>query len=126
MALVSIVVLIALIEYMALGFMVGAARGKYGIKAPAVSGDPIFERYYRVQQNTLEQLVAFLPAITVYGYYGNAQLAAGLGVLFIIGRAIYAAAYIKDPSRRGLGFIVGWLATIFMMLAGLYSAFVAL
>jgi len=111
---------------MVFGFLVGAARGKYGVTAPAVSGDPIFERYYRVQQNTLEQLATFLPAITVYGFYGNPQLAAGLGGVFIIGRAIYAVAYIKDPSKRGLGFILGWLATVLMILLGLYSAFAAL
>lgn len=126
MALVSIVVLIAVIEYMVFGFLVGSARGKYGVAAPAVSGDPMFERYYRVQQNTLEQLAILLPAITVYGFYGNPQIAAGLGAVFIIGRAIYAVAYIKEPSKRALGFVMGWLATVLMILLGLYSAFVAL
>ncbi len=126
MALVSIIVLLAIIEYFVFGAMVGAARGKYGVAAPAVSGDPIFERYYRVQQNTLEQLAAMLPAITVYGFYGNSQIAAILGLIFIVSRAVYAYTYIKDPAKRSWGFVPGWLATILMILLGIWSAFGAL
>ncbi len=126
MALVSIVVMLAIIEYFIFGFMVGAARGKYGVSAPAVTGDPIFERYYRVQQNTLEQLAGLLPAITVYGFYGNPQVAAGLGLVFIISRAVYAYTYINDPAKRAWGFVPGWLATILMIVLGLWSAYGAL
>ena len=122
MELVIVVVILALIEYYIFGALVGWARGKYGVSAPAVSGDPVFERYYRVQQNTLEQLMGFIPAILIYGYYGNAQIAAGLGMVFIIARVIYLYAYVADPAKRGLGFVLGWLATIFMMFAGLWSA----
>lgn len=126
MALVSIVVMLAIIEYFIFGFMVGAARGKYGVSAPAVTGDPIFERYYRVQQNTLEQLAGLLPAITVYGFYGNPQVAAGLGLVFIISRAVYAYTYINDPAKRAWGFVPGWLATVLMIVLGLWSAYGAL
>ncbi len=122
MELVIVVVILALIEYYIFGALVGWARGKYGVSAPAVSGDPVFERYYRVQQNTLEQLMGFIPAILIYGYYGNALIAAGLGMVFIIARVIYLYAYVADPAKRGLGFVLGWLATIFMMFAGLWSA----
>lgn len=122
MELVAIVALLALIEYFVFGGLVGWARGKYKVAAPAISGDPIFERYYRVQQNTLEQLMGFLPALFLYGYYGNPQIAAGLGVVFIIGRVIYLLGYVSDPAKRGTGFVIGWLATIFMMIAGLIAA----
>jgi len=126
MALVSIVVLLAILEYFVFSFMVGAARGRYGVSAPAISGDPIFERFYRVHQNTLEQLAGFLPAITVYGFYGNPQVAAGLGLVFIVSRAIYAYTYINDPAKRAWGFVPGWLATVFMIFAGAWSAYSAL
>ncbi|MBT4257414.1 MAG: MAPEG family protein, partial [Gammaproteobacteria bacterium] len=71
MELVATVIVLALIEYQVFGMLVGRARGKYDVKAPAVSGNEVFERYYRVQQNTAEQLIVFLPAITIYGFYGN-------------------------------------------------------
>ncbi|CAN0412117.1 MAG: MAPEG family protein [Pseudohongiellaceae bacterium] len=122
MELVSIIVLLALIEYFVFGALVGWARGKYNVPAPAISGDPVFERYYRVQANTLEQLMGFIPAIVVYGYYGNPQIAAGLGVVFIIARVVYLLGYVKDPGKRALGFVVGWLATIFMLVAGVVAA----
>lgn len=122
MELVAVVVILALIEYFIFGGLVGWARGKYGVSAPAISGDPVFERYYRVQQNTLEQLMGFIPAILIYGYYGNALIAAGLGMVFIISRIVYLYAYVANPARRGLGFVPGWLATVILMLAALYAA----
>ena len=66
MELVTIVIALALIEYTVFGMLVGKARGKYGIDAPAISGNPIFERYYRVQQNTLEVLVLFIPGMWMF------------------------------------------------------------
>ncbi|PCJ26871.1 MAG: hypothetical protein COA96_04380 [SAR86 cluster bacterium] len=119
---VAIVIVLALIEYFAFGALVGKARGKYGIDAPAITGDPVFERYYRVHQNTLEQLMIFIPAITIYGFYGNATYAAGLGVVFLIGRIIYLRGYVADPKTRGTGMIIGFLPTVFMLFAGLFMA----
>ena len=126
MQIVSIVVLLAIVEYMVFASLVGMARGKYGVPAPATSGDPIFERYYRVQENTLEQLMALIPAMVVYGYYGNAQVAAVLGVVFILSRIVYLLAYVKDPAKRSWGFLPGWLATVYMMIAGIIAAYGAL
>lgn len=121
MEVVVIVIVLALFEYQYFGLKVGLARGKYEINAPANSGHPVFDRYYRVHQNTLEQLIVFIPAITIYGYYGNPTYAAGLGVLFLIGRIIYFVSYIADPSKRGTGFIIGFLPTTIMVIAGLVS-----
>lgn len=119
---VVIVIVLALIQYIAFSILVGRARAKYNCPAPASSGDPIFERYYRVQQNTMEQLIVFLPAITIYGYYGNPAIASGLGLVFIISRFIYLQAYVADPAKRGRGFIPGFLATAYLLIAGLIAA----
>jgi hypothetical protein len=62
MDFVAVVAALALLEYLIIGTLTGQARGRYGVKAPAVTGHPIFERWMRVQQNTIEQLVVFLPA----------------------------------------------------------------
>ena len=122
MELVAIVVVLALIEFFAFGILVGRARGKYEIEAPAVSGHPVFERYYRVHQNTLELLSMFIPAILIYGYYGNPAIAAGLGVVYLIGRIIYLRAYVADPAKRGPGFGLSFLPIAFMLIAGLIAA----
>ena len=86
MELVAIVIAVALIEYSVFGMLVGKARGTYGIDAPAITGHPVFERYYRVQQNTLENLVLFIPGMIMFAQYVRADVAAGLGILFIVGR----------------------------------------
>ena len=70
MELVAIVISLALLQYSVFGMLVGTARGTYEIKAPAITGHPIFDRYYRVHMNTLEQLIIFIPSIFVFGYFG--------------------------------------------------------
>ena len=103
MDLVAAVVLAVLIQYFYFAVLVGRARNRTGIAAPAVTGDPIFERTFRVQQNTLEQLVIFLPSIALFAHYVSPSGAALLGLVFLVGRAFYAAGYIRDPGRRGPG-----------------------
>ena len=94
---VVIVIVLALLQYFAFGILVGRARMKYNVAAPATTGDPIFERYNRVHMNTLESLVLFLPGMVIYGTYANPNIAAGLGIVWIIGRFLYLRAYVKDP-----------------------------
>jgi len=118
MEYVYIVIVLALIEYIVLGGLVGRARGKYGVKAPAVMGHEIFERTFRVQQNTLEGLVVFLPALWIFGAYLNPLVAAGLGIAGILGRAVYANAYIKDPETRGPGIMICGIVNIVLLLGG--------
>jgi uncharacterized membrane protein YecN with MAPEG domain len=69
MHVVALVVVLALLEYSILGVMVGQARLKYKVPAPATTGDPIFERYFRVHQNTMEQLIVFVPAMFIFAAY---------------------------------------------------------
>lgn len=99
-----IVTFLALGQYVLFGVQVGALRGKHGIKAPATSGHPEFERMHRVHQNTMEQLVLFLPALWIHAYYANPLLGAIIGMVYIVGRFIYRSAYLEDPSSRGIGF----------------------
>ena len=109
MEAVAIVTTLALAQYMFFGIQVGGARQKAGIKAPATTGDAHFECVNRVHQNTLEQLVVFIPALWIYAYYVNPLWGAGMGVVYLIGRFIYSAAYVKDPSSRTLGFSLSFL-----------------
>jgi glutathione S-transferase len=126
MELVAIVVVLSLLQYIYFGALVGRARVKYKIAAPAVSGDPVFERYYRVQMNTMESLVIFLPSIFIFASYISANIAAGLGIIFIIGRQLYQRAYVKDPNTREIGFILTILPSIILALGGLAGAIMQL
>jgi glutathione S-transferase len=126
MAYLDIVTVLALLQFIYLGFRVGGAREKYGIKAPASTGHEVFERHFRVQQNTLEQLIAFIPALYMFGHYWNALWAAGLGVVYLIGRQIYAASYVADPAKRSLGFGLSFLPTVLLLVGGLIGAVLSL
>ena len=122
MELVAIVALASLIQYTVFGALVGKARMTYKVEAPAVSGDPIFERYYRVHMNTLESLVLFLPSIFVFATYVSTDIAAGLGVVFIIGRQMYLRSYVKDPKSRGAGYMLTFLPSTILALGGMTGA----
>lgn len=122
MELVAIVVLVSLIQYTVFGALVGKARMTYKVEAPAVSGDPIFERYYRVHMNTLESLVLFLPSIFVFATYVSTDIAAALGVVFIIGRQMYLRSYVKDPKSRGAGYMLTFLPSTILALGGMTGA----
>jgi len=126
MPAVALVAAIALIEYMVFSGFVGWARGRYDVPAPATSGHPEFERYFRVQQNTLEQLVVFLPALGLFAYFVDPLWAAGLGLVFVAGRALYFRTYVQDPARRTAGFLLGFLANVALVLGGAIGSLLAL
>ena len=111
-----LITVVALLQFLYFGIQVGRARGRYSIPAPATSGHPEFERYYRVQANTLEQLVLFVPVLWMFGSYVSPIWAVPFGVVFVIGRAIYARSYVRDPKSRGLGFGLTVLPSLAMML----------
>jgi hypothetical protein len=116
MPYVAIVTVLALLEFLWFGVLVGRARGRFGIAAPATTGNEVFERYFRVQMNTLEQLLMFLPVLWLFARYISPLWAAALGAVFIVGRAIYAGSYIRDPKSRSLGFALTALPTLAMMI----------
>jgi glutathione S-transferase len=119
---VAVVTALALVEYVIFGMQTGIARGRYEVPAPAMTGHPVFERTYRVQANTLEQLVVFLPGLWLFASYVSSGVAALLGVLFLVGRVLYARGYVQDPARRGPGFLLGAAATWSLVLGGLVGA----
>jgi len=116
---VALVVVLAIMQFLFFAAMVGKARGIYSISAPATTGNEMFERFYRVQQNTLEQLIIFIPSIYLFALYIHAAAAAGIGMFFILGRAVYYKSYINDPGTRGPGMILGFVACLVLMLGAL-------
>jgi glutathione S-transferase len=126
MEVVAIVAALALLEYSVFVMLCGRARGRSGVAAPSTTGDPLFERYFRVQANTLEQLVVFLPGLVLFAVYVSEPAAAALGGIFILGRALYARAYVTDPARRGPGFSLTLLANGVLVAGGLIGAIVRL
>ncbi len=126
MAYIDIVTALALLQFVVFCFQVGGARTKYGVHAPAVTGNEIFERYFRVQQNTLEQLIVFLPGLYLFSSYFNPRLGAALGVVYLIGRQLYAANYVKDPAKRGPGFGLSFFPSLILLAGGLIGAILRL
>jgi len=101
---VDLVTLLAVIQFFCFAFFVGKARVKYGIRAPAVSGSIEFERYFRVQQNTLETLIMFLPSLWIAAHYWSTSSMALIGAVYLVGRVLYFFSYVRDPTRRTLGY----------------------
>ena len=115
MPYVAIVTVAALLQFFWFGWQVGVARGKYNIAAPAVSGNEMFERVFRVHMNTQEQLVVFLPALWIFASFISPLWAAVLGAIFIVGRAVYARTYVKDPKSRSPGFALTALPVLALL-----------
>jgi glutathione S-transferase len=126
MEYVYLVIVLALLEYIVLTGLVARARGKFGIKAPACAGHPEFERTFRVQQNTLEGLVVFLPGLWLFGTFVNPPIAALIGVTGIIGRGIYAQAYISAAEKRGPGAAICGFANMALVIGALIGVIRAL
>lgn len=119
MVWIDLVAVLAVLQFLFFGVMVGSARAKFGVNAPAITGHPMFERAYRVQMNTLELMVAFLPALYMAGHYWSPQWVAGAGAIYLVGRLVYRRAYLRDPATRGLGFGLSVTPVLGMLLASL-------
>ncbi len=126
MAWAHLVILGALIEYFVFAWLVGRARVKYGVHAPATSGNEIFERYFRVQQNTLELLILFVPALWIACSYFDPRWAAGVGVFYLIGRILYLRGYVSDPKSRHIGFMLSLVPIVILILGAVFGALRAL
>jgi glutathione S-transferase len=116
MELVYLTILLALIEYMVMGALVGRARAKHGIHAPAITGHPEFERANRAHVNTLENLIIFIPAVWLFAGYVSVPWAAGLGFLFVAARAAYAVGYLQAAEKRSMGAGITGLVEIVLVL----------
>ncbi|HEX7417791.1 MAG TPA: MAPEG family protein [Steroidobacteraceae bacterium] len=122
MAIVDFVIGLALIEYFIFGAAVGRARGQFNVPAPATTGHPQFERRYRVQMNTLEQLIMFIPGMWAFARYVSPVWAAALGGVFIIGRALYYFGYVQSPQKRSAGFGISAAPVMILVLGGMIGA----
>ncbi|HEY7930601.1 MAG TPA: MAPEG family protein [Steroidobacteraceae bacterium] len=114
-----LVSLLALLQYFFFGTLVSRARARYGVTAPAISGHDIFERYVRVQMNTLELLVMFLPALWLASFYVAPIWPVLLGVLYLLGRLLYLRLYVSEPRKRGPGFGLSVLPILVLVVIAL-------
>lgn len=122
MNFVDLVALLAVIQLIFFSVLVGRARGLYGVNAPAVTGHEMFERAYRVQMNTLELMVAFLPALYIAARYWPQPWVAGVGAVYLIGRLVFWRSYTAAPASRGLAFALSMFPVLALVIAGLVGA----
>jgi glutathione S-transferase len=122
-SLPALATLAIILWYMVTVFQVGRARTKYKIHAPATTGDPGFERYFRVHMNELENIVVFLPSMWIYALMGNPRIAAILGAVYLAGRIVYAIGYWSEARRRALGYYVATAAFVVTWVLALVCVF---
>ena len=115
----ALVTWLAILFYFFTTIQVSRARGKFGIKVPAISGHPDFERVFRVQMNTLEWMPIFLPSLWLFAIYISDRIAAVLGLIWIAGRVLYVLGYAQAAAKRGPGFAVQALAAIVLWVGAL-------
>ena len=126
MELIAIVTALALLQTFVFAFQVGQARVKHSVDAPATTGSDEFDRAFRVHQNTIEQMVIFVPSLWMFGFYVDAKIGAGVGLVFVIARLIYRNAYRGNPKGRGTGFSIGALSMMILLVGGLIGAVMSL
>jgi glutathione S-transferase len=115
----AFVTCLAISVYFFSSTLVSRARGKFGVKLPAISGNPDFERVFRAQMNTLEWLPIFLPSLWLFAIYISDGIAAVLGLVWVIGQILYVLGYAKAVEKRGAGFLIQALATIVLWVGAL-------
>lgn len=114
-ALTALVTVLALLLYFFLTINVGRARAQYGVPVPQMGGNPDFERVVRVHENTLEQLVYFLPLLWIFSYFVSDTIGAAIGGVWIVGRVIYAWGYYQAAEKRGPGFAISSLSGMVLL-----------
>ena len=119
MRFVHIVAILAVAQFIFFTVQVGQARGRHGVKAPAITGHEEYERALRVQMNTLEQLACFLPVLFIAAVYWPGLYVAAIGVVYLVGRMLYWRAYMSDPTTRGPGFLLTAIPTFVLLVASL-------
>jgi glutathione S-transferase len=120
------VVLLALAQFTFFSVRVGAARSKYGVDAPKTTGDEAWERLYRVQQNTMEQLILFVPAMLAFSFYLSARWALVPGLVFLVGRQLYSYEYVSNPGSRVPGMALTLLANGVLLVGALIGVLLSI
>ena len=122
MEALAIVTALALIQVVLFSYQVGVARDKHGVSAPTTAGPDAYERENRLHMNTIEQLIVFIPALWMFGYFVHPLWGAGLGLVFIISRFMYRSAYVSDPGKRGMPFTIGLLTSAVLIVGSIVGA----
>lgn len=117
--LVAAVTLLSLLTYFWLGLRVASARSRFGVSAPATTGNEDFERVFRAHQNTLEWLPMYLASLWLFAIYWRDDVAALVGVIWIIGRVLYGLGYAREARARSLGFMIQALAVAVLLFGAL-------
>jgi hypothetical protein len=117
----ALVILAALAQYIYFTVRVASGRAKYGVEAPRTAGNETWERLFRVQQNTLEQLIIFIPTLVLFSMYVSARWVLLPGLVFLIGRQLYAYEYVSNPGSRALGMTLSLLANVALLVGALVS-----
>lgn len=115
----ALIILVALVQYTWFSLRVGIARGKYSVKAPKTTGDEAWERLFRVQQNTMEQLILFIPSMLAFTVYVSPSWAVLPGVVFLAGRQLYSYEYVTKPDSRTPGMAMTLLANAVLLVGAL-------
>jgi glutathione S-transferase len=123
---VQLVAILAVLQCLVFSFLVGGAREKYQVEAPATTGNAIFERRHRVHMNTIEQLIVWMPSLFIAAQYTNPARIAAIGAVFLVGRVLYYTGYVKDPKQRSLGFGLSFLSTASLLIYSLVDVIRAL
>jgi glutathione S-transferase len=121
MVWVQLITALALLQYFLFGILAGKARGQYGVKAPAMTGHEVFERYNRVHVNTLETLVVFVPALWLAAGFFPPYWVASIGAVYLIGRVIYLRAYVSNPATRTLGYTLSVVPVLVLIVMALFG-----
>jgi len=121
-----LVIGLALVEFFLFGWAVARARARFGVAAPATTGHEVFERYFRVQMNTLEQHDRRHEDDELYARYVNAYVAGALGAVFLVGRVLYFRGYVHSAQGRHLGFMLSALPNVTLLIGAIIGTLVAL
>ncbi len=115
MLLAALIVALTVVLLLVTAVVVARARGKYGIRAPATGGHPAFDRAFRVQANTQEAALMFLPTFALAAWLGDVRLAAMFGAVWLVARAWYVASYLRDAAKRGPAFALGMVMQVALL-----------
>lgn len=121
-----IIILLALLQYTYFSFAVGSQRVKLKVAAPLTEGNDVWQRYFRVQQNTLEQLIVFIPGMLAFSHYVSSIWVVLPGVAFLVSRQLYAHLYVKAPKSRGPGFMLTFFANMVLVIGSLVGVVIQL